>query len=110
MTITRRAAILGLPLAVTGCSLFDNIFNDNKPKLRGKRESVLGASSGLTVDASTRTVTVPPLVNLAAWPQPGGTPVHAIGNIAVTGFQPAWTAMSVKVAATAPNSPPSRLS
>ena len=92
MTITRRAAILGLPLAVTGCSLFDNIFNENKPKLRGKRESVLDASSGLTVDASTRTVTVPPLVNLPAWPQPGGTPVHAIGNIAVTGFQPAWTA------------------
>ena len=64
MTITRRAALLGLPLAVSGCSLFDSILNENKAKIPGKRESVLGASTGLTVDASSRAITVPPLVNL----------------------------------------------
>ena len=92
MTITRRAALLGLPLAATGCSVFDSILSDNKPKLSGKREAVLGASSGLAGDASTRTITIPPPVTLAAWPQPGGTPTHVGGNIAVTGLQPAWTA------------------
>ncbi len=93
MTLRRRAALLGLPLAVSGCGLFDSILGDNKTKLSGKREAVLGSRGGLEVDAAEgRTVAVPPPVAVAAWTESGGNATHTLGNIAVTGLQPAWTA------------------
>jgi outer membrane protein assembly factor BamB len=93
MTLSRRAALLGLPLAVSGCSIFDSILGDNKTKLSGKREAILGSRAGFEVDpANGRTVTVPAPAAVSAWTSTGGNPTHAFGNISVTGLQPAWTA------------------
>lgn len=94
MNLTRRAALLGLPLTLAGCSVFDSILSDNKAKLSGKREAILGGrGGGASADtASTRTVVVPPPVQVAAWTEVGGNATHASGNIAVTGLTPAWTA------------------
>lgn len=91
MTLSRRAALLALPLGLGGCSLFDNWFGDTKEPLGGKREPVLGSRGGLEIDtADRRTVSVPAPAAVPAWPQSGGTPTHVVGNIAVTGLQPAW--------------------
>ena len=51
MTLRRRAAVLGLPFALAGCSLFDSFLGENKPALGGKREDILGSRGGLQVDA-----------------------------------------------------------
>ncbi len=93
MRLTRRAALLALPLGLGGCSLFDNIFGDNKPKLPGKREDVLAARHGLEIDPSEKSqIVVPAPVPMADWPQAGGTPAHVVGNVAVSGLRPAWRA------------------
>jgi outer membrane protein assembly factor BamB len=91
MTLSRRAALLALPFGLAGCSLFDDLLGDNKKPIAGKREAILGASSGLDIDpADRRVVSVPAPVNLAAWPQSGATLTHVVGNIAISGFKPAW--------------------
>ena len=91
MTLTRRAALLGLPFALAGCGLED-LFGDTKTPIRGKRESILGSRGGLEIDANdTRTVSVPAPTAVAAWPQSGGTATHVLGNIAITGLKPAWS-------------------
>ena len=93
MTLSRRAALLGLPLAVSGCGIFDSILGDNKTKLSGTRETILGTRGGLEVDAANgRSITVPAPVAVSAWTETGGNATHAFGNIAATGLQPAWTA------------------
>jgi len=93
MSLTRRAALLGLPLGLGGCSLFDSWFGDNKARLAGKREPVLAARRGLDIDpADHRPVAVPAPSPVAEWPQTGGTPTHTVGNIAISGLQPAWRA------------------
>lgn len=81
-TLSRRAA-LALPLAATGCSLFDDWFGETKKPLEGKRLPVLTATRGLAVDnPSNRPVTLPPPAANAAWPQPGGTATHDMGHLA----------------------------
>jgi outer membrane protein assembly factor BamB len=91
MSLTRRAALLGLPLGLGGCSLFDSWFGDNKTRLEGTREPVLAARRGLEIDpADRRPVTIPPASPVPEWPQTGGTPTHAVGNVAISGLQPAW--------------------
>ena len=61
MKLTRRAALLALPLGLGGCSWFDNMFSDNKPPLPGKREAVLAARRGLEIDPNEKSqVVVPP--------------------------------------------------
>ncbi len=93
MKLGRRAAVLGLPLSLAGCGLFDSFLTENKPALRGKREAILGSRGGLQVDSGdTRTVSIPPPVTLASWLEAGGTPTHTVGNVAVTGLKPGWTA------------------
>ncbi|MDT7951860.1 MAG: PQQ-binding-like beta-propeller repeat protein [Acetobacteraceae bacterium] len=93
MSLRRRALMLGLPFAVSGCGLFDSILGENKAKLSGTREAILGSRGGLTVDAANgQTVTVPAPINVAEWVEAGGNATHAFGNIAVTGLKPAWTA------------------
>lgn len=78
--VSRRGALL-LPLALGGCSLFDNLFTDAKPKLPGDRIAVMAARRGVQVDAGTRAVTLPqPVVNVD-WPQAGGDPTHAVGHL-----------------------------
>ena len=91
MSLSRRAALLGLPLGLAGCSAFDDYLGDNKPSLKGKRESVLGSRGGLTVDPNDRRViAVPAPGSVKAWPMSGATPTHVVGNVAVAGLRPAW--------------------
>lgn len=91
MKFGRRAAMLA-PLGLGGCSLFDSMLGDSKTPIEGKREPILGSRGGLDVDpADRRTVSVPAPVPVPAWPQGGGTPTHALGNIAVTGLREAWS-------------------
>lgn len=92
MPIGRRAAIL-LPLGATGCSFIDGLLGDTKEPIPGKRESVSATRRGLQVDpADKRTITLPAPQSVALWPQPGGSPSHVVGNVAIAGFNPAWRA------------------
>lgn len=93
MKLTRRAALLALPLGLGGCSWIENLFSDNKPSLPGKREDVLAARRGLEIDPNEKSqVVVPPPAPMPEWPQAGGTPAHVGGNLAVSGLRPAWKA------------------
>lgn len=68
-------------LPVTGCGLFD----DKKQSLPGERISVLGLDRKIEPDpklASTP-ITLPPATANAEWPEPGGNPNHAMGNLAL---------------------------
>ena len=91
--LSRRAALL-LPLAAGGCSLFDNWFGDKKPPLPGTRLDILAARRGAQVDnPASRPVTLPPAHANADWPQAGGTPSHAMGNLAARAtLAEAWSA------------------
>lgn len=91
--LSRRAALL-LPLAATGCSLFDDWFGSPKPPLPGTREPVLAVMRGLKVDnPAGRPVTLPPPAAVAAWPQAGGLPGHAMGHPAArAALAEAWSA------------------
>ena len=91
MTFGRRAALLGLPVALGGCSAIDRFLTDDKAKIEGTREPILGSRAGGTVDQTQAQVVVPPATPLASWPQNGGIVTHAMGNIAVTGLAPAWS-------------------
>ena len=88
--LTRRAALM-LPVLATGCAAIDDILADSKTPLAGKRERVGTAARGLSADpADTRQIVLPAPTAMPEWPQPGGSPSHVVGNIAVTGFSPAW--------------------
>lgn len=91
--LPRRAALL-LPLAaLPGCGLLDSVFGPDKPPLPGQREAVIAARRGLEADAAERgPVAVPPPAPMDEWPQAGGGPAHAPGNVAITGLGPAWSA------------------
>ena len=91
--LPRRAALL-LPLAaLPGCGLIDSVFGSDKPPLPGRREAVLAARRGLQADPVSRgPVDVPPPARVEDWPQVGGGPTHAPGNVAVGGLSPAWSA------------------
>jgi outer membrane protein assembly factor BamB len=77
-----RRTILLAPLALGGCSMFDNWFAERKPPLPGKREAVFADSRGLRVDDGVPKVVLPPAVRNAAWPQAGGNPSHLMGHLA----------------------------
>jgi len=79
--LSRRAMLLA-PLALAGCSTFDDWFTSKKPSLPGKRDSVFAAGRGLIVDEGVRKVILPPAVRNAAWPQAGGNPAHLMGHLA----------------------------
>src|SRR5690349_12501519 len=91
-SLPRRAALIA-PLALGGCGLFDDWFGTKKNPLPGKREAILTARRGLSVDEGTPKVILPPIVRNAAWPQAGGNPAHAMGHLAVNErIATAWTA------------------
>jgi outer membrane protein assembly factor BamB len=90
--LARRTALLA-PLALAGCSWFDNLFNEKKASLPGKREAVFADRRGLVVDEGAPKVVLPPAVRNAAWPQPGGNPVHLMGHLAANDhLAEAWKA------------------
>ena len=114
MTLTRRAALLG-PAArrSAAAAVFENIFGDTKTPIPGKREAVLASTARPRGRPGDRR----PVVGAAAarrcpdWPQAGGTPTHVVGNVAVSGLQPAWRVRaSARAAAIARRSPRSRSS
>lgn len=83
--LPRRLALL-LPLAATGCSLFDNFdfLNATKPRVPGTRIDVLRVKRGLVVDNPRQErVVLPQPVTRATWAQPGGLPSHEMGHAAV---------------------------
>jgi outer membrane protein assembly factor BamB len=76
-------------LPIAACDLFSGT---SKPPLPGERISVMGEDRGLEADPRLGGVAVelpPPLEN-AAWPQPGGTPTHSMQHLAASGFSIAW--------------------
>jgi outer membrane protein assembly factor BamB len=81
LALSRRMALLAAPLALTGCSVFDDWFGDNKKVLPGKRESVFADRRGLVVDEGVGKIVLPPAVRNAAWPQSGGNPAHLMGHL-----------------------------
>jgi outer membrane protein assembly factor BamB len=90
--LSRRAALLA-PLAVGGCSLFDDWFGTRKTPLPGKREPIAIGRRALTVDEGVPKVALPPEVRNAAWPQAGGNPAHFMGHLAAgERLSEAWTA------------------
>jgi outer membrane protein assembly factor BamB len=90
--MARRSALLA-PLALAGCSMFDDWFGTRKIPLPGKREPVMVSRRGLSVDEGVPKVVLPPDVANAAWPQAGGNPAHFMGHLAAgERLVEAWTA------------------
>jgi outer membrane protein assembly factor BamB len=90
-----RIAILGAALAsVTACETFDDIFGNDKPKLSGKRVSVLVVDQKIKVDpklANTPFV-APPEVKNIDWSQIGGEATHNPGHLALASdFHEVWS-------------------
>jgi outer membrane protein assembly factor BamB len=79
--LARRTALLAGLSALSGCSWWDNLFNEKKAILPGKRESVFADRRGLVVDENSPKVVLPPAVANAAWPQAGGNPAHLMGHL-----------------------------
>jgi outer membrane protein assembly factor BamB len=89
---TRRAALLG-PLALGGCSMFDDWFGSKKTPLPGKREPIFADRRGLVVDENPPKVVLPLPVRNAAWPQAAGNPAHMMGHLeAAADLKEAWRA------------------
>ena len=78
------ALIISLLITLSGCSKFENAFNnpDQEP-MPGKRISVLEKYSALTPDsiAASEPVELPTAWNNRFWPQTGGYPNHAMGQL-----------------------------
>lgn len=90
--LSRRSALLA-PLALTGCSLFDDWFGTHKTPLPGKREPILLGQRALQVDEGTPKVQLPPEVRNTGWPQAGGNPAHFMGHLAAgERLTEAWSA------------------
>ena len=95
-TVTRRALLRSaalLPLAaVPGCSYFEDLFESTKPSIPGKREAVMASVRGLQPDPSfTQSISLPPPVLNADWPQSGGSPSHVGGNIQLGQIRRSWS-------------------
>ncbi len=82
--LARRAALL-LPLAATGCSIFDfNFFGVEKDPIPGKRLAVMRVNRGLVIDnPRNERIILPPPADRVSWPQAGGEPSHEMGHAAV---------------------------
>jgi outer membrane protein assembly factor BamB len=90
--LTRRSGLLA-PLALSGCSLFEDWFGTTKTPLPGKREPILAGRRTLTADQGVPKVELPPAVRNIAWPQAGGNPAHIMGHLAAgERLAEAWSA------------------
>ncbi|AWU93740.1 PQQ-binding-like beta-propeller repeat protein [Azospirillum ramasamyi] len=86
----RRTALLSASLLAVflgGCDTLDSWFGKTPdPPLPGERVAVLQRERKVEPDPQLAAVavTVPPAVVNAAWAQPGGTPDHVVGNLALS--------------------------
>ncbi len=90
--LTRRG-LLGTAVltSLAGCSVFDDLFESDKPAIPGKRETVVSGGRGSQADAvDRRPVTLPPAVRNAEWTQAGGVPSHVMGNLALGDLKQSW--------------------
>ncbi|MFN6999194.1 MAG: RNA polymerase factor sigma-54 [Elioraea tepidiphila] len=91
--LARRSLLAGLPLATTGCGIWDWAFGGSKQPLPGERRAVLPGEAEAASDPSLADVPVelPPPVTNAAWPVAGGTPSNVMGHLAAPDrLQVAW--------------------
>lgn len=88
-----RRAALALPLALTGCGLFNgDWFGKEKKPLPGKREPLLNNVGVLAPAHGLPPVALPPPVRNAAWMQAGGNPAHDMGQLAAPAtLRVVWT-------------------
>ena len=86
-TLPALVAVAGLLLS--GCDTLESLYSDDsgKKKLPGERIAVLQTDSRATPDPAlaATAVAVPPTVTNTEWPQAGGFPDHAMGNLALSG-------------------------
>ena len=84
-SVSLLAATLATSLLLTGCDSFNSLMSgDNgKNKLKGTRISVLQLDTRALPDPTLANtpVVVPPAVVNTEWPQAGGYPEHAMGNL-----------------------------
>ena len=86
--------LLAAGLALAGCDLLDRAFSSPpKTPLPGDRRAVVRGDQRAEADPRLAgvAVQVPDPQPVDAWPQPGGTPAHAMNNIAVAGIGVAWS-------------------
>ena len=73
-------SVLLASLSTAGCGLFDS-----KPKARlpGERISVLGLDRQISADPAlaNKPIALPAATSNPDWPEPGGNPSHAMGNL-----------------------------
>ena len=77
-------------LSVAGCDLFGD---KSKTRLPGERIPVLGLDRQIQPDPAlaNQPLTLPPPTLNPDWPEPGGNPSHAMGNLALpTQVKKAW--------------------
>ncbi len=81
----RRAALLGpAAAALSGCSVLDDLFFTTKPPVPGTRIAVMTTKRGLDIEPGyAPKIAIPPPFANADWPQPGGTPAHQMGHLAL---------------------------
>jgi outer membrane protein assembly factor BamB len=91
--LARRSLLAALPLATTGCGVWDWAFGDTKQTLPGERRAVLPGEAEAAADPSLADLPVelPPPVTNPAWPVAGGTPSNVMGHLAAADrLQVAW--------------------
>lgn len=71
------AALAAATLILAGCSWFQ----EEKPRLEGKRIAVMSPVAALVPDAPSEAVVLPPPRQNADWPQPGGMPGHSMQHL-----------------------------
>jgi len=90
----RRRFVSALAAAAALSSAGCNIFGEKpKPRLPGDRISVLGLDRKIQPDPAlaNQPITLPAATTNAEWPEPGGNPSHAMGNLALPGqVKKAW--------------------
>jgi outer membrane protein assembly factor BamB len=92
--IWRATLFVAAGLALAGCDALDRALGAPiKAPLPGERRSMVRTDERVEADPrfAGMTVAIPEPRRVDSWPQPGGTPLHAMQNIAVSGIGVAWS-------------------
>ncbi len=92
LKLSRRTALLLLPLGLASCEKITELFSTADKHLPGVREDVLPVHNGLAVDATPGTsFSLPHPVANAEWLQPGNSADHVLGSlIGPANFKKQW--------------------